>query len=104
MFIPTWGQAVEWEPLLDDANVSIAIAPLDALLAMKLNAARPGRDTDDIAKLLALNDIDSVATAEILFESFYPGDALPERTIGLLERIFTIGLPPKPKTPPTPSF
>ena len=41
MFIPTWGQAVDWEPILDDANVSIAIAPVDALLAMKLNAARP---------------------------------------------------------------
>jgi len=104
MFIPTWGQAVEWESILDDANVSIAIAPLDALLAMKLNAARPGRDTDDIAKLLALNDIDSVATAENLFESFYPGDALPERTVKLLERIFSIGLPAKPQAPSNPGF
>lgn len=104
MFIPTWGQAVKWEPILDDANVSIAIAPLDALLAMKLNAARPGRDTDDIAKLLVLNDIDSVTSAEALFESFYPGDALPERTVNLLERIFQIGLPIKPRTPPTPHF
>lgn len=104
MFLPTWGQAVEWEPILDDANVSIAIAPLDALLAMKLNAARPGRDTDDIAKLLALNEIDSVANAENLFESFYPGDALPERTVNLLERIFLIGLPAKPQAPSSPDF
>jgi len=104
MFIPTWGQAVEWEPILDDANVSIAIAPLDALLAMKLNAARPGRDTDDIAKLLALNEIDSVTSAEALFESFYPGDVLPERTINMLEHTFEIGLPIKPATPPTPHF
>ncbi len=104
LFIPTWGQAVQWEQILDDANVSIAIAPLDALLAMKLNAARPGRDTDDIAKLLLLNDIDSIATAENVFESFYPGDALPERTIKLLERIFSIGLPAKPQTPPTARF
>jgi hypothetical protein len=104
MFIPTWGRAVEWEPILDDANVSIAIAPLDALLAMKLNAARPGRDTDDIAKLLALNDIDSVVAAENAFESFYPADALPERTVKLLEHIIQIGLPPKPQTPPRPTF
>jgi hypothetical protein len=81
MFIPTWGQAVDWKPILDDANVSIAVAPLDALLAMKLNAARPGRDTRDIAKLLVLNEIDTVTSAEALFESFYPGDALPELSI-----------------------
>jgi len=104
MFIPTWGQAVEWEPILDDANVSIAIAPLDALLAMKLNAARPGRDTDDIAKLLVLNGIHSVVSAEAVFESFYPGDALPARVIEMLEHMIEFGLPPKPRTPPTPHF
>lgn len=104
MFIPTWGQVVEWEPILEDANVSIAVAPLDALLAMKLNAARPGRDTDDIAKLLALNDIETPGTAEIVFESFYPGDALPERTIDLLERIFSVGIPGKPEPPTIPDL
>ena len=104
MLIPTWGQSVDWEPILDGANVSIAIAPLNALLAMKLNAARPGRDTDDIAKLLALNDIKTVASAEELFESFYPGDALPEPTIKLLKRIFSIGLPAKAQAPSAPDF
>lgn len=104
MFIPTWGQSVDWEPMLDDENVSIAIAPLDALLAMKLNAARPGRDTDDIAKLLALNNISTSDAAETLFESFYPGDALPKRTIQLIERIIEIGLPAKPPAPPSPDF
>jgi len=99
MFIPLWGQRVEWESVLDDSNISIAIAPLNALLAMKLNAARPGRDTDDIAKLLVLNDIGSMAAAETLFESFYPGDAMPDRTIKLLQRIFSIGLPAKPRAP-----
>jgi hypothetical protein len=104
MFIPSWGQRVEWESVLDDSHISIAIAPLDALLAMKLNAARPGRDTDDIAKLLALNDVGSVAAAEMLFESFYPGDAMPDRTIKLLHRIFSIGLPTKPLAPSAPKF
>jgi hypothetical protein len=104
IFIPSWGQAVEWESLLDDANVSIEIAPLDALLAMKLHAGRPGRDTDDIAKLLALNDISDVTSAEELFEAFYPGDVLPEKTIALLERIYAIGLPPKPQAPAAPAL
>ena len=104
MFIPLWGQRVEWESVLDDSHISIAIAPLDALLAMKLNAARPGRDTEDIAKLLALTDIGSVAAAETLFESFYPGDAMPDRTIELLQLIFSIGLPAKPPAPTAPKF
>lgn len=104
MFIPSWGLQVEWESVLDDSNISIAIAPLDALLAMKLNAARPGRDTEDIAKLLALNNVDSIAAAEALFESFYPGEAMPDRTVELLQRIFSIGLPAKPPAPTAPKF
>jgi hypothetical protein len=98
-FIPAWGQTVDWEPIFDDDNVSISVAPIDALLAMKLNAARPGRDTEDIAKLLALNTIGSVAEAEAMFEAFYPGDALPDRAIKLLEKIFATGLPEKPDPP-----
>lgn len=102
MFIPSLGRSVDWESLLDDPNVSIAVAPIDALLAMKLHAARPGRDIDDIANLLAMNDIDSVEAAEELYESFYPGDALPDRTIRTLERMLELGLPPMPPAPPRP--
>jgi Nucleotidyltransferase of unknown function (DUF6036) len=102
MFIPTLGRSVDWESLLDDPNVSIAVAPIDALLAMKLHAARPGRDIDDIANLLAINEIDTVEAAEELYESFYPGDALPNRTIRTLERMLEIGLPPRPTAPPHP--
>lgn len=104
MFIPAWGRAVQWQPLLDDENVSISIAPLDALLAMKLNAARPGRDTDDIVKLLALNSIASVSEATDLFGAFYPGDDLPDRSLQLLERILELGLPEKPITPHPPDL
>jgi hypothetical protein len=71
---------------------------------MKLGAARPGRDTDDIAKLLVLNGINSLADAEAVFESFYPGDALPERTANLVERIISVGLPAKPEAPTTPDL
>jgi hypothetical protein len=101
-FIPAWGQTVEWEPIFDDEDVSISVAPIDALLAMKLNAARPGRDTDDIAKLLALNRIDSLETAEAVYESFYPGDSLSERSVRQVERILELGLPDAPK-PPAPA-
>jgi hypothetical protein len=103
MFIPEWGAPVEWLPIVDDENVSIAVAPVDALLAMKLLSVphRPGRDTNDVVNLLALNSIRSVEEAERLFESFYPGDALEPRTIELLDRIYELGLPPVPtRTPP----
>lgn len=104
MFLPSWGRGVDWETVFDDGDVSISIAPIDALLAMKLNASRPGRDTPDIANLLVLNEIDSVDGAETLFESFYPGEALPEKALRLLANIFDIGLPPKPETPPRLDF
>lgn len=104
MFLPSWGRGVDWQTVFDDGDVSISVAPIDALLAMKLLASRPGRDTPDITKLLALNEITSVETAEELFESFYPGDALPEKAILLLNKILEIGLPPKPPTPPAADF
>lgn len=106
MFIPAWGREVEWKLIFDDENVSISVASIEALLAMKLlaSANRPGRDTDDIVNLLHLNGINKVEDAEELFEAFYPGDVLHERTILLLERIFKIGLPPMPATPPPADF
>lgn len=100
MFLPSWGRRIDWETIFDDGDVSIEVAPIDALLAMKLLACRPGRDTPDITKLLALTDIRSLDTAEELFESFYPGEPLPDKAIRLLSRIFEIGLPPKPTAPP----
>lgn len=103
-FIPAWGQTVDWESIFEDGNVSISVAPIDALLAMKLNAARPGRDTDDIAKLLALNNVGSPDEAETLFEAFYPGDALSSRSMNLLERIFSVGLPSSPTPPRRPDL
>ncbi|MBH0082751.1 hypothetical protein [Salinibacterium sp. SWN167] len=102
IFIPNLGHEIHWEPVFDDDSISVAIAPVDALLAMKLAAARPGRDPDDIAKLLSLNGIGTVAAAEELYENFYPGDALPDRTIALLDRIFSVGLPPAPPRPEKP--
>ncbi len=100
MFLPSWGRGVEWVQIFEDDNVSIDVAPIDALLAMKLNAARQGRDTDDIAKLLVLNEISSIDEAESLLESFYPGESLSDRAMRLLTQIYELGLPPKPDAPP----
>ncbi|HEY1530250.1 MAG TPA: hypothetical protein VGF80_05505 [Galbitalea sp.] len=100
MFIPHLGATVEWESIFEDDVISISVAPIDALLAMKLRAGRPGRDTEDIRSLLSLNFIKSIDEAESLFEGFYPGDALSDRTIELLQRLFELGLPQAPERQP----
>lgn len=106
IFIPDYGRAVDWRPIYDTDSITISVASLDALLAMKLHAAqgRPGRDTDDVAKLLRLAGVAGVQAAEEHYESFYPGDALSARTVLLLESLFRIGLPPVPQHPPDVDF
>lgn len=59
--------------------MTIEVAPADALLAMKLKASRPGRDTDDIRQLLAICGIDSAEAADALSTEFFPGDSLTDR-------------------------
>ena len=46
----------------------------------------------------------SESLAEHLFDSSYPGDTLPKRTIKLLEQSFFVGLPPRPQSPGMPDF
>lgn len=92
--IPTFGRrAVEWETVFDAEGIVIQVAAKEALLAMKLRANRPGRDTNDIRQLLALCEINTLAAAEDLYEDFYPGDSLTDRAVGMVERILAAGLP-----------
>jgi hypothetical protein len=66
---------------------------------MKLRANRPGRDTDDLRQLLRLCDITSSEEAERLNEGFYPGGALADRAVGILELLFAAGLPTEVQSP-----
>lgn len=43
--LPTMGREVEWEAIFDEDGIVIEVAAKEALLAMKLRANRPGRDT-----------------------------------------------------------
>ena len=98
--VPTFGRReVEWDTVYDRDGITIQIASKEALLAMKLRANRPGRDTDDIRKLLALCEIRTLVDAEALYEEFYPGDALAERAINMVERILAGGLPREVPSP-----
>lgn len=92
--IPSFGRrAIVWETVFDSDGVVVQIADKESLLAMKLRANRPGRDTNDIRQLLALCGIATLAEAEELYEDFYPGDGLTNRAVGMVERILAAGLP-----------
>ncbi|GAB3797651.1 hypothetical protein GCM10028798_09110 [Humibacter antri] len=101
-FIPAYGRTVDWIPLLRTDDIEVAVAPHEVLLAMKLRAARPGRDTADIARLMVLNHIDSVEAASELLSEFYPDDDLSDRALAQVQKILEVGLPtpsPSPELP-----
>jgi hypothetical protein len=77
----------------------VEVASAEALLVMELQANRPGRDTEDIRKLLALCEIASVETAEHLFEEYYPGDTLSDRALNMVTNILADGPLIKPQHP-----
>lgn len=98
--VPMLGRReVEWETIYDRDGVVIQVASKEALLAMKLRANRPGRDTDDIRQLLALCNITSLEDVEEFYEDFYPGDGLTNRAVGIVERILSDGLPAEVPSP-----
>jgi hypothetical protein len=99
--LPTLGREVQWETLYDEGGIRIEVASKESLLAMKLRANRPGRDTRDIRLLLALCGIATLKEAEDLYEAFYPADALPARAEAMVVKIFaTPGELPAPLDPP----
>ena len=103
-FIPTYARQPTWQVLYDDGLITISVASPDALLAMKLRAGRKGRDEDDIASLLSICSIASLAAAESLYESFYPGEDIPERTQEIFAVILGVGIPDAPVPPDPPSI
>ena len=93
-----------WIPIYALGGVTICVAEPETLLAMKIRASRPLRDLDDIAELLGLCQIGSVAAAEELFEDYYRGEVMPLIAYALLEGIFKKGIPAAPQAPPKPEF
>ncbi|MDJ1113407.1 hypothetical protein [Microbacterium dauci] len=98
--VPSFGRRpVEWITIFDDHGIVIQVASKEALLAMKLRASRPGRDTDDIRQLLALCEIGTLDAAESHYDDFYPGDGLSDRAVAMVTRILELGLPVQPPAP-----
>lgn len=96
--LPTLGRAVEWESIYDQDGINIQVASKEALLAMKLRANRPGRDTRDIRLLLGLCQVTTLEDAEDFYEEFYPGDGLTPRAISMVVAI--LADPPEMSEPP----
>jgi hypothetical protein len=102
--LPTLGRAVEWESIYDSDGIVVQVASREALLAMKLRANRPGRDTRDIRLLLGLSGIATLAEAEDLYEEFYPGDSLTPRAVSMVTAILADGTPEPPEAPAPPDL
>ena len=100
--LPTLGRAVDWETIYDRDGITIYVASKEALLAMKLRANRPGRDTRDIRLLLGLCGLTTLAEAEALYEEFYPGDSLSDRAMQMATAILADGPIEAPAAPPHP--
>lgn len=64
-----------WHEVLRVGSVALLAANAEALLAMKLNAAR-AKDTNDILWLLETLGIAEYEVAERIFEAYYPGDVM----------------------------
>lgn len=94
---PLYGRSSTWETIHDDGLVVIQVAGAETLLAMKMRANRPGRDTNDIRQLLALCEIQTVEAADELFAQFYPGDSLSNRAWKTVAAILERGPLAKPE-------
>jgi len=104
IFIPSYGADPEWEVLYSSDNITVEVASPLALLAIKLNASRPGRNVQDSANLLAICEIRDLEAAENILNDFYPGDGPSDKALCLLRPIFEQGLPAVPEVPPPPDF
>lgn len=62
--VPAYGRDAEWVTIHDRAGIVIQVASKETLLAMKLRANRPGRDTRDVRLLLALCGLATIAEVE----------------------------------------
>jgi hypothetical protein len=80
---PLWNRSTE----LSDETLSIDLATQEALLAMKLNASRKGRDNDDIRALMTACEVRTVAEADQHFSEYFRGESMPDKAVVMLRRL-----------------
>ncbi|WP_243230082.1 hypothetical protein [Microbacterium sp. CIAB417] len=88
IFLPSGmgARGEEWETVYASGIVTVKVASLDMLIAMKLYSAqrRARREYEDLRVLLAERGVRTQAEAEALFEDFYPGDDLNDTAYRIL--------------------
>lgn len=84
--LPLWNH----RPDLSDGALTVELATRGALLAMKLNASRRGRDEDDIRALMSACDVATVAEVDQHFSEYFLGESMPDKAVVLLR---TLGYP-----------
>lgn len=105
-FVPTgYGRPAGWVTIYDSDGVTVQVANAETLLAMKVYAAqkRGRRELEDLEVLIPAVGLTSVDDVEDLYESFYPGDELTERTARIIQAVLDLHAP-KPPTPHLPKL
>lgn len=98
-FVPSLGKDITWETIYEQGEVSFKVTSPEVMLVMKLAASRTGRDDQDIANLLAITGLSSVAELEELFEQYFPGDVLPHKALRMIHALLETGIPEPPVRP-----
>lgn len=105
-FVPSgYGRPAGWVTIYDADSVTVQVADADTLLAMKVFAAqkRGRRELEDLEVLIPAAGLITVDEVEALYESFYPGDELTDRTAALIQAVLDQHAA-KPPVPPRPSL
>lgn len=100
-FIPF--TADEWALMISEEGVNVYVAEPELLLAMKLNAARPGRDTPDIAALMHICAITDLQQADELFEQRYLGECMKDDARKTVQALLAQTQPPPVRVTFTPA-
>ena len=87
-FVSHFDSADDWDTFDEGGTVTVFIARPQLLLAMKLLAGRGTRDREDIERLLDACKVTSVASAEEIFDKYYPAESMNHRAAALLRERF----------------
>ena len=90
IFVPPFKEP-DWRPLFSAGAVEVVAADALSMLAMKLRAARPQRDLDDVRALLGSTGISTRAAALGVYDEYFPEDPLPERGLAVLDTALELG-------------
>lgn len=90
IFVPFETDYEKWELYLSKGQVRVYLAPLEDLLVMKLNAARPTRDDEDILYLLGQLNLKTPDQIIDFYEARVKGETLPQKALKLLSQILEV--------------